>query len=186
MISNWKSTTSEQTIFSNVANNIKDTASADQLKKITVSIVYVITESIRKELFEIDQLFEVDETKQKRALEILGDFLSTCTRVPLAREHRRLMEQINMLEMDSQTLSDLMKAENSQQEKVIQAMQLHEVQIEHADNLGKINSITQANPKSIVLAATASITLKSSEMITMADKALDCANDILSKSYSNY
>ena len=124
--------------------------------------------------------------KQKRALEILGDFLSTCTGVPLARKHRRLMEQIKMLEMDSGMLSDLMKAENSQQKKVIQAMQLHEVQIEHADNLAKINSLqlTQADRKSIILADTASITLKSSEMIRMADKALDHANDILSKGYS--
>ena len=65
-------------------------------------------------------------------------------------------------------------------------MQLHEVQIEHADNLAKINSLrlTQADRKSIALAATASITLKSSEMIRMTDKALDRANDILSKSYS--
>ena len=33
--------------------------------------------------------------------------------VPLAREHRRLMEQIKMQEMDRRTLSNLMKAENS-------------------------------------------------------------------------
>ena len=35
------------TILSNVRNNIKDTASVDQLKKITISIDNVITESIR-------------------------------------------------------------------------------------------------------------------------------------------
>ena len=74
------------TILSNVTNNIKDTASADQLKKVTVSIVNVITETIRKEIFEIDQLSEVNETKQKRVLEILGDFLLTRTGVPSASD----------------------------------------------------------------------------------------------------
>ena len=65
-------------------------------------------------------------------MEIFRDFLSACTGVPYAQDHRKVLEQIKMLELDSRSLMNLMEDNNVHQQKIIQTLQVHKAEIVQA------------------------------------------------------
>lgn len=176
----------KQNFMRETLNKLKDKDEYDEMVKLVVGILNVLTESIQQELADIDDLFINHDTREKRSLEILGDFLSACTGVPSARDHRKLMEQIRMLELDSRSLANLMGESNSRQQKVIESLQMHEAKINQANQAAQINSFKLLNQikKSIQLTATVSIVVKTNEMVRNAGKAVSSAYDILEKGNS--
>lgn len=60
------------------------------------------------------------ESNQKRALELLGSFLSTMTGVPSARDHRKVLEQIRLLKLDSSEIQTLFKKQNAENQDILQ------------------------------------------------------------------
>ena len=176
----------KRAVMTETLNSLKGKDEHAEMSKIIIGILNVLSDSVEQAISDIDHIFVDYDSKEKRALEILGDFLSTCTGVPSAREHRKLMEQVKMLELDSRSLANLMGESSDRQEKVIQAMQTHEARIIKADRDIQINSfkILQNQKKSIKLAAAASIIAKTNEVIRNAMKATDSAYDILESSNS--
>ena len=86
-----------------------------QNKLISASIISLIKQiTIVKS--DYDQFFkdnaEKGDSKSKRAIEILGSFLSTMTGVPSARDHRKVLEQIRLLKLDSDEIRSLMMRQN--------------------------------------------------------------------------
>ena len=61
-----------------------------------------------------------EPTNNKRALEILGSFLSTMTGVPSARDHRKVLEQIKLLKLDSSELTNLKKKRNGLNKAILE------------------------------------------------------------------
>ena len=57
---------------------------------------------------ELTQLGRTDMTRQKRAIEILGSFLSMITGVPLARDHRVVLEQLVAITNENKVIEGLM------------------------------------------------------------------------------
>ena len=175
-----------RTVMAEAVNDIKGKEEHSDMIKIIVGILNVLSDTVVQEIDEIDILFSKENNRKTRALEILGDFLSTCTGVPSAREHRKLMEQVKMLELDSQSLANLMEASNEHTEKVIEALQLHEARIIKAEKAIEINSfkLAKEEKKSIKLAATASIIVKVNEVVRKSNIAFNRASDILEKGNS--
>ena len=176
----------KQNFLRETLNKLKDKDEYDEMVKLIVGILNVLTESIQQEVADIDNLFINHDTRAKRSLELLGDFLSACTGVPSARDHRKLMEQIKMLELDSRSLANLMGESNSRQQKVIELLQMHEARINKADQAAQLNSFKLLNQikKSIQLTATVSIVVKTNEMVRNAGKEVGSAYDILEKGNS--
>ena len=57
-----------------------------------------------------------EPTNGKRALEILGSFLSTMTGVPSAGDHRHVLEQIRLIRLDSEEMGNMLKRQNGVKE----------------------------------------------------------------------
>jgi len=71
--------------------------------------------------------------RSKRALEILGSFLSAITGVPSPQQHRKLMEQVHMIKIESTGIKQLLLQQNVERKGTIEALQLHETEIQGLD-----------------------------------------------------
>ena len=72
-----------------------------------------------------------DDGHDKRALEILGSFLSTVTGVPSPRDHRLLMEKVKMLRLECKGIEQLIKEQNSDNHHILETFQ------EISNNIGQ-------------------------------------------------
>ena len=81
--------------------------------------------------------------KDKRAIEILGSFLSSLTGVPSARDHRQIVEQIKMVRIESKGIENLLKDQNEENSKILQTFHFHSNKMKSIDNnLGKLQKET--------------------------------------------
>ena len=64
-----------------------------------------IRDNLFHKIFEVNN--EFSRQKDKRALEILGDLISSVTGVPSARDHRKLLEQLQLLKLNKDELEIL-------------------------------------------------------------------------------
>ena len=96
-------------------------------KLVSTSIIATVKqiEIVRKDFIEFFAE-NAEPNSNKRALEILGSFLSTMTGVPSARDHRKVLEQIKLLKLDSCELTNLMKKQNGQNEAILENMHYQE------------------------------------------------------------
>ena len=172
------------TILKESSNKLGTSREDEQFHKLVIVTLNSITEMATHELNALDNLFAEGKIRQKRALEILGDFLSACTGVPSAQDHRKVLEQIKMLELDSRSLMNLMEDNNVHQQKIIQTLQVHEAEIVQATKAIQTNSmkLLTAETNLVKMAATLSISIKATEIIRKANLALGKANEILAKS----
>ena len=91
-----------------------------------------------------------EQTGNKRALEILGSFLSTMTGVPLACDHRHVLEQIRLLKLDSEEMGDMLKRQNGVNQDILSTFHFQEFVIGNmSEKITKINSKLNANAKQI-------------------------------------
>jgi hypothetical protein len=63
---------------------------------------------------------------EKRALEFLGDFLSTVTGVPSARDHRLVVEQIKAVRAENKGIENLLGQQNAENARILKRMHFHE------------------------------------------------------------
>ena len=63
---------------------------------------------------------------EKRALEILGDFLSKVTGVPSARDHRMVIEQLKAVRSENKGIETLLGQQNSENAKILRRLHFHE------------------------------------------------------------
>lgn len=78
---------------------------------------------------ELDLFFKDNQEKDnvhKRALEILGSFLSTMTGVPSARDHRKVLEQVRALKLDSGEIRGLLKQQNIENRDILETFHFQE------------------------------------------------------------
>ena len=75
-----------------------------------------------------------DDGHDKRALEILGSFLSTVTGVPSARDHRLLMEKVKMLRLESKGIEQLIEEQNSDNHHILETFHFIEKSVTTLDN----------------------------------------------------
>ena len=68
-------------------------------------------------------------SRDKRALEILGSFLSTMTGVPSAHDHRKVLEQIMAIKFENSGLETLMSNLNSQNRELLSRFHTHDTEI---------------------------------------------------------
>ena len=71
---------------------------------------------------DFDQFFKdnAEPSDAKRAIEILGNFLSSMTGVPSARDHRRVLEQIRLIKLDNGEIRNLLKKQNVENGDILQ------------------------------------------------------------------
>jgi hypothetical protein len=87
---------------------------------------------------------------EKRALEFLGDFLSTVTGVPSARDHRMLLEQVKAVRSENKGIETLMGQQNAENAKILRRLHFHESQFSHFDIMGhSLNASIFKNEKNI-------------------------------------
>ena len=91
-----------------------------------------------------------EPTNNKRALEILGSFLSTMTGIPSARDHRHILEQIRLLKLDSEEMGDMLKRQNGVNQDILSTFHFQDfVIVNMSEKITKINSRLNANAKQI-------------------------------------
>ena len=86
-----------------------------------------------------------EPNSNNRALEILGSFLSTMTGVPSARDHRKVLEQIKLLKLDSSEFTNLMKKNNGQNKVILENMHYQENLIFNTTN--KVEELSRKSDK---------------------------------------
>ena len=163
-------------------NNLGKNNHDDPLNKFLAGILNAKNEMLLDQVANIDSFFRENETREKRALEFLGSFLSTCTGVPSARDHRKVLEKIRMLQLDSQSLLQIMESTSKGQKDIISSLQTHETEIRKAEQAIKMNSyrLLAAEKANVKMAAIFSAIVKADEIIMMANLALKRCTDILS------
>ena len=65
----------------------------------------------------------------KRALEILGDLISSVTGVPSARDHRKLLEQLNLLKLDKDELEIVLRKSTETNKAILSSLHFHDEKI---------------------------------------------------------
>ena len=68
-------------------------------------------------------------SRDKRALELLGSFLSTMTGVPSAHDHRKVLEQIKAIKFENSGLETLMSNLNDQNRELLSRFHTHDTEI---------------------------------------------------------
>ena len=146
------------------AANIRTTALKDhvsnRLGKGTGRQNKLISASVRALMKQIgtiksdfDQFFKdkIDlESKNKRAIEILGSFLSTMTGVPSARDHRRVLEQIRLLKLESGELKSLMQRQNAVNSDILQTFSFQQNELHNlTEKMGKLSISSHENADAI-------------------------------------
>ena len=133
----------------------------------------------------LDRLFESTESKRdKRAFEILGSVLSTITGVPSASDHRQLLEQVRLMKLDSESISNIMEKQNTANAKILERFHMHQ---EEMDALrGGLKTLYQGLNLQGTASTKISIALQIlSETIhvnTQLQEAITIAKEILAKS----
>ena len=111
-----------------------------------------------------------ETSRAKRAIEILGSFLSTLTGVPSARDHRRILEQVKMIRLESKGIENLMKDQNIENSKILKAMHFHSTEIKAIDNeIGQLHKETAKNKADI---------LRTLAVLSIISKTSNAINDI--------
>ena len=87
--------------------------------------------SVRNDFYQFFQNNAETNSKDKRAIEILGSFLSTMTGVPSTRDHRRVLEQIRSLRLDSSEIRQLMKKQNVENRDILQTFHYQENRLDN-------------------------------------------------------
>ena len=67
----------------------------------------------------------------KRAIEILGSFFSTVTGVPSARDHRKVIEQLNVLRDETKGIEMLLDRAQSQDRDIISKLHTFNLSLIH-------------------------------------------------------
>ena len=121
--------------------------------KLISASVRALMEQIETYKSDFDLFFKdnIDlERKNKRAIEILGSFLSTMTGVPAARDHRRVLEQIRLLKMDSSELKSLMQRQNAVNSDILQTFHFQQNELHNlTEKMGKLSISTHENADAI-------------------------------------
>ena len=147
------------TIIKESSNKMRASNEDEQFNKLIIVTLNSIAEMAIDELNALENLFAEGKIRQKRALEFFWDFLSACTGVQSAQDHRKVLKQIKMMELDSCSLMNLMEDNNVHQRKIIQTLQVHEAEIVQATKAIQTNymkSLT-AETNLVKMAATLSI-----------------------------
>ena len=135
--------TIQNSIIQSARNKIMAGDYDSKFVKALVGIVRGNMETISALKFRLSKVTQpASSVKSKRALEILGDFLSGITGVPSASDHRKTLEQIKMLELDRRSIMNLMKESNHKQKDVISAT--------HENELVKFHANSELNSKHII------------------------------------
>lgn len=174
-------------IILNAENSIKAGDKNAKFEKVLVGLISNGLESVNAAKLRLLSLFHSDSpTKGKRALEILGDFLSGITGVPSAHDHRKVLEQLKMLELDSRSLTSLMRESNAQTKNVISALKTHENDLISLHKNADLESkqIMSIKDRQIQLLTAMSMTTKILQTLINISENIDKANDILSRSDS--
>ena len=103
-----------------------------------------------------------EPASNKRALEILGSFLSTMPGVPSAFDHRYILEQIRLLKLDSEEMGDMLKRQNGVNQDKLSTFHFQEYLIGNmSEKITRINRKLSANAKQIeLISAVISMTIK--------------------------
>ena len=84
-----------------------------------------LRENTFNKLFErSDSTVESDMTK--RAIEFIGDILSSISGVPSARDHRRMLEKMQLLKLDASELQIFMKKTTDTNKAILSSMHFHD------------------------------------------------------------
>ena len=107
-------------------NNIGHHDIETQRRQILGDIISSLSTEIDAALDRLNTLFEKhhkdDYVRQTRAFEFLGDMLSGITGVPSARDHRALLERVQMLRLDNEGIKNLMTSRNAQHRLLLKTM----------------------------------------------------------------
>ena len=83
----------------------------------------------------LNGLFRQDvQDRKKRAFEILGELISTISRVPSAQDHRALLEKVKMLKLDADGVKQLMRDQARNNEQILQTIHTHDTEIDNLEN----------------------------------------------------
>jgi len=140
--------------------------------------------SARYELLR--QTVIIDQNRDKRALEILGDFLSSITGVPSARDYRIVLSKLNAVMQDRKGSDKLFAMQNAENRAILNKLHFHENRQEQISlDLQRANSTMSRNSNDIMrLTATLSIKSKCDALTKSANRELDVADNILQSSDS--
>ena len=107
-------------------NNIGHHDIETRRRQILGDIISSLSTEIDAALDRLNTLFEKhhkdDYVRQTRAFEFLGDMLSGITGVPSARDHRALLERVQMLRLDNEGIKNLMSSRNAQHRLLLKTM----------------------------------------------------------------
>ena len=132
-------------------------------------------------LFEQSNLDNYIVGSKKRAIEILGDFLSSITGVPSSRDHRRVLEQLRLIKMDEDERRIFLKKATETNKAILESLHFHDREISNTTQqlaiaMNKLN--LQANQATQTLEI---FNFKSKIMLNMAqvDQEVNRAANIL-------
>ena len=80
-------------------------------------------------LFDQNNLDTYKVGPNKRAIEILGDFLSSITGVPSSRDHRRVLEQLRLIKMDEDERRIFLKKATETNKAILESLHFHDREI---------------------------------------------------------
>ena len=92
-----------------------------------------MTKETELRITKFDSLFNLNKQQirtKKRGIEILGEFLSTVTGIPSARDHRQILEQLRLLKLDASEIQSLIKTDTDTNRAILNSLHLHEGRID--------------------------------------------------------
>lgn len=152
----------QESILDHVRNNLG--IGEGRVNKLVSASILASINQIEIIQRDFNSFFEqhAEIVSRKRALEILGSFLSKITGVPSARDHRLVLEKVRLLKLDNEEMGMMLKRQNEENKDILATFHFQENVIGNlSEDVTRIYSQTKSNRDNIErLSATISMTNK--------------------------
>ena len=152
-----------------------------------LSVITTATHSVESTELRYNELrhshLNNNDNRMKRALEFLGDFLSTITGVPSAHDHRKVIEMLKAVKQQSSGIEKLLGASAQVNRQMIETLHLHDEKFEvYKRQLQAFNHAISMNQDAISkVSMTLSILAKVMLATTAFNRILNRAEQIVAK-----
>jgi hypothetical protein len=172
--------------MNSMRNKISSAATAQQ-RLATLNAIETSLSAMHERLGEYQMKGgSTTSSKEKRALEFLGDFLSTVTGVPSARAHRLVVEQIKAVRSENKGIERLLGQQNAENAKILRRLHFHEDSFnqlatdardmnmsifENKNEIAKVEALLSLKTKADLIATKANTQIRDLELILQSSDA---------------
>ena len=162
-------------------NSTKTKTSLQKLKSEAINEYWVLLDKTSIRFRNFFDLEFMQANREKRAIEFLGEILSSITGVPSAQDYRKILQQVEAIKQENQGTQGLMSQLNAENRNIIDKLHYFDTKINlNSKNIGTINFKADHNEQEIIsLFSMTNMAIKILQLVGDINQVIDQGNSII-------